>query len=524
MRRHPSRLAGAPRLLAGATVAVITVGLAVGPASAAFADPSTTPSAGSSASAGAGGTDKSIGPQTPGEVGCALPTALNEVTGMVVTQAGVAVIEGHNDNPTQVKIQTLDQACKATLKTWTGGVDPVDPQDLAVASDGSYVLCDCGDSDGSRPRIAIEKAPAGGGAASIYRFKYPNGSLNAQAMLLTKADLPIIFAQETGGKTGIYTAAAMPPANTPTEGQEGALTRAGEFTPKKTNTPNPKGAVGEAIVTGAAKSADGKHVVVRTFSDAYEYNVGDDGDIVNAILNTKPNVTPLPNEPQGEAIAYTADGAKFITLSVMPAGATETPKLLTYARYIAPEETEEPAPTEAAAADEGGFLSKFTFSELTRIIAAVGVVGLVLAIAGIIGIRRARRRRREEEDEYDDYDDYDERRGRRGRGRGRDDYGYGGPREPAYSAGYDDHAGYGGYNGYGGGGGYADSGYGGQQQQGYGDYGGQQQGYGGYGGQQQQGYGDYGGQQGYGDYGGQGQYGGYGYEEDFDPMQDPRRR
>ncbi len=528
MRRHPFRLAGAPSLLAGAAVAVIAVGLAVGPASAAFADPSATPT--TSASAGAGGTDKTIGPQTPGEVGCAMPTALNEITGMVQTQAGLAVIEGHNDNPTQVKISILDTACKAVVKTWTGGVDPVDPEDLTVASDGSYVVCDCGDTDSTRPRIAVEKAPAGGGAASIYRFKYPNGSLNAQAMLLTKTDLPIIFAQEAGGKTGIYTAAALPPANNPNEGEEGPLTRAGEFTPKKTNTPNPKGPVGEAIVTGAAKSTDGKHVVIRTFSDAYEYTVGDDGDMVNAILNTKPNVTPLPNEPQGEAISYTADGNKFMTLSVMATGATTTPKLLTYTRYIAPEEPETPVePTDEPVADQGGFLSKFTFSELTRIIAAVGVVGLVLAIAGIIGIRRARRRRREEEDDYDDYDDYDDRRRRRGRGR--DDYGYGGPREPAHSGGYDDQGGYGGagnnygggYNGYGGGG-YADPGYGaaGGQHQEYPDYGGQGQ-YGGYGGQQQ-GYGDFGGQQGYGDYGAQGQYPGYGYEEDFDPMQDPRRR
>jgi hypothetical protein len=524
----------------------LTVGLTLGQASAAFADPSPSPT--TSASAGAGAADKTIGPATPGEVGCALPTALDEITGMVATQNGLAVIEGHNDNPSQVKISTLDAACKPTVKTWTGGVDPVNPQDLTVGSDGSFQICDCGDEgDGApdRARIAIEKAPAGGGAASIFRYKYPSGPLNAQAMLLTSADLPIIFAQETGGKTGIYSPAKLAPANNPSEGEEEPLVRVGDFTPLKTGTANPKGAVGEALVTGAAKSPDGKHVVVRTFSDAYEYTVGEDGDIVKAITTGKPNVTPLPNEPQGEAIAYTLDGTKFQTLSVMPDNATTTPTLMTYTRWIAPIVTEEPTtPTGENTEASGGFLSKFNFNELTRIIAAVGVVGLVLAIAGIIGIRRARRRRREEEDEYDDYDDYDDdprsRRGR-GRGRGRDDRGYGGLREPAYPAGYDEPTayaapaagGYGaaapGYNGYGAqGGGYADAGYGAQG----GGYGGQQD-FGGYGGQQQPGYDygaqpgyDYGGQQPGYDYGAQGQYGGggYGYEEDFDPLQDPRRR
>jgi hypothetical protein len=467
-----------------------------------------------------------------------LPATLDEITGMVATQQGIAVIEGHNDNPTQVKISILDAACKATVKTWTGGVDPVDPQDLTVGSDGSFWVCDCGDSDLSRARIAAEKAPAGGGAASIYRFTYPSGALNAQAMVLSKTDMPIILAQEAGGKTGIYSVTELPAVNSPTSGTEGALTRVGEFTPKKTGTANPKGVVGEAIVSGAAKSPDGKLVVIRTLSDAYEFTVGEDGDIVKAITTTEPNVTPLPGEPQGEAISYTLDGTKLITLSVMPDGATAAPKLLTYTRYIAPEVVDDPTQTsDLGPEEEGGFLSKLNFNELTRIIAAVGVVGLVLAIAGIIGIRRARRRRREEEYDYDDYDDYDEPR--RGRGRGRDGRGYSGLREPSYSAGYDDQGGYGaansygGYNGYGPGGGYADAGYGGQQgyggqpgyggQQDFGGYGGQQ-GYGDYG-AQQPGYGDYGAQQpGYGDYGGGQQGYGGGYEEDFDPMQDPRRR
>ncbi len=550
MRRHPSRLAGAPKLLAGAAVALLTAGVVLGPASAAFADPTGTPttSAGASAGTGAEATEKFVGDPTPGEAGCAMPTSLDEITGMVVTQSGYAVVEGHGTDPSQVTITMLDPACKPVPKTWTGPANPLDPQDLAVGSDGSFHICDCGDTGlgagdaPSRTRIAVEKAPAAGGAASIYRYTYPSGTpLNAQAMLLSATDVPIIFAQESGGKTGIYSPAKLAPVDNDATGEEEPLARVGEFTPMKTNTANPKGPVGEAVVTGAAKSPDGKLVVVRTLSDAYEYTVGADGDIVKAITGTKPNVTPLPGEPQGEAISYTADGTKFITLSVMTDDATTTPKLLTYTRYIRPVVTDEPeTPIDEGPAEEGGLLSKLKFGEMTRIIAAVGVVGLVLAIAGIMGIRRARRRRREEDD-YDDYDDYDDepRRGR-GRGRGRDERGYSGLREPSYSAGYDDQGGYGGagnsyagagYNGYAGDG-YADAGYGQASgagyaaQQDFGGYGGQQPqpGYGDYG--AQPGYGEYGAQPGYGDYGGQqyGAGGGYGYEEDFDPMQDPRRR
>lgn len=474
-----------------------------------------------------------------------MPSNIENVTGMVATDKGIFVVEGGDTN--QVTFNLLDASCKAELNIFSGA-NPVNPQDLGLASDGSVVVADIGDTDGgepSRERIAIETAQPDGNTAKTFRFQYPGGAkFDAQAMVLDKGDVPIVFAHEAGGVTGIYKPATALEAEITADLPQ--LAKIGTFTPANTNTPNPQGAAGNALVTGAAKAPDGKHVVVRTLSDAYEFEVGADGDVAKALTGV-PVVTPLPNEPDGQAITYSADGTKFITVSV---GAAAT--LMTWTPYVPPVVTEDPvAPAEETPVEEGGILAKIKnlgFNEMTRIIAAVGVVGLVLAIAGIIGIRRARRRRREEE-EYDDYDDYDDDpRPRRGRGRGRDDdHGYG-VREPAYSAGYDDQGGYGadqygagGYaaNGYGGGQyadqygaagyaepGYADPAYGGQQ---YADpaYGGQQyadpayggQGYGAdqYGGQQQQ-YGDYGQAQ------GQGQYGGYGYEEDFDPMQDPRRR
>jgi hypothetical protein len=465
-----------------------------------------------------------------------MPSAIKKVTGMVATDKGIFVVEGNDTD--QVTFNLLDANCKAELNIFSGA-NPRDPQDLAMASDGSVVVADIGDTDGgapSRERIAIETALPDGNTAKTFRFQYPGGAaFDAKAMVLDKGDVPIVFANE-GGTTNIYKPSKALEAEI-TENLP-QLAKIGTFTPANTNTPNPKGAAGNAQVTGAAKSPDGKHVVVRTLSDAYEYEVAD-GDVAKA-LTTTPVVTPLPNEPQGEAITYSADGTKFITVSV-GAGAT----LMSWTRYVPPPVTEQPVVPDETVTDEGGgLLASLDFNEMTRIIAAVGVVGLVLAIAGIIGIRRARRRRREEE-EYDDYDDYDDDpRPRRGRGRGRDDdHGYG-VREPAYSAGYDDQGGYGadqygaaaGYaNGYGGGqyaeqygaagygeAGYVDPAYGGQQ---YADtgYGGQGYAADQYGGQQQYGADQYGAQQQYGDYG-QGQYGGYGYEEDFDPMQDPRRR
>src|SRR5689334_9240282 len=143
MRRHPSRMAWAPARLLGATVASLTAGFVLGPASAAFAtDPSPSPGTSASPGASAGG-NSNIGPATPGTAGCAIPDNLAQVTGMVNTDKGLALIQGHDDNPTAVKIAFLDANCKATTVTWTGS-DPLDPEDLSLASDGSLVVADVG--------------------------------------------------------------------------------------------------------------------------------------------------------------------------------------------------------------------------------------------------------------------------------------------------------------------------------------------------------------------------------------------
>ena len=76
-----------------------------------------------------------------------------------------------------------------------------------------------------------------------------------------------------------------------------------------TGAANPLGIIGEVVVTGAATSPDRNRVALRTYTAAYEWDVPD-GDVVKAITTTTPRLTPLPDEPQGEAIAYTVDGTR----------------------------------------------------------------------------------------------------------------------------------------------------------------------------------------------------------------------
>jgi hypothetical protein len=515
MRRLLSRLTGASSRLVRAAAVTVAAAAVVVPGAAAFAvDPTTPPPSG-----GTGASSPSnVGPATAGDTDCVLPTTgPTQVSGIVATATGLLAVESKDTSA--VTLFTIDMAsCKATQKTYTG--DPREPQDLAIGSDGTIWVADSGNSANDRTSIAVWKIAKGASSAVINRISFPDGMTTAKGMLLDGTDTPIFFAV-VGGKVGIYKPDKALVPNVKAPGLP-ALTKVGDFTPDKADT---SVAGAPTVVTGAAKSPDGKKIVLRTAAFAYEYDVPD-GDVVKAIASSTPRITQLPNEADGEAISYTTDGLKFLTLSAKPTGATDAPKLLSYTPFVPVADagpTDGGSPTAPADSSSGSFFSKLTLPQLTRIVAAVGVVGLVLAIAGIVGIRRARRRRREEEEEYDD-EYYDERpRGRRGR---------------AQEEVYDDHYGAGGYadagygqqaNGYGpaNGNGYAQQPYGAQP--GYDDQYGGQPGYDQYGGQA--GYDQYAGQEGYDQYGGQyggqqqpQQYGGYGYEEEFDPMNDPRRR
>jgi hypothetical protein len=547
MRCHPSRFRSRAALRVSALVAAIVPLVALAPAAALAEDVTPTGSASAGAGAGGGG-DRLVGQATPGTTACTIgTTGIDEVTGMVVTSAGIYAIEGSaKTKPTVIPLWTIDPAtCKGTSKNYS--LTPFDMQDLTVDSAGKVWILDSGQGkDGSRPaqNLAFEELTPGTTAkVNIYRVNYPSsGAIVPKALLIGKDNVPIVITNE-GDNAVIYQPDGALKANEPTGGALPTFKNVGQFPLKATGTPNPAGDQGAKTVTGAAKSPDGKKIVVRTQSDAYEFNVGADGDVVAAMTNEANliGVTPLPNEANGQAISYSADGASFLTLS-----AVASSPLLSYTPFVAPPPPPpDNTPTNNEPTNQSWF-DKLTLPELTKIVAAIGAVGFALAIAGIVGIRRARRRRREEEDEYDDYDDYDDPRGRRGR---RDEYdeGYGAGQYAGYGQqGYDQQQ-YGAQPGYDQYGqpqqGYGQQGYDQQQygaQPGYDQYGQPQQGYGQQGYDQQQ----YGAQPGYDQYGqpqqqqqqqyggqqqnyganGYGQQQGYGYEDDFDPMQDPRRR
>ncbi|MEV8517770.1 hypothetical protein [Dactylosporangium sp. NPDC051484] len=380
------RVGGAFGASVGSALMVLSVAVVTFGSPAEAKAPSPSPSA-------SGATNPNLGPAVSGTTVCTITDPqVTEVSGLVATADGYAVINDSNPDRSRQKIFFLDDQCRL-IRSVGYPSSAFDPEDLALAKDGTLWVADVGDnttltggSGNRRSSIALWSLAPGANTPVIHRLAYPDGrARDAEALLIDGAGRPIIITKDPIGE--VYTLTQPLPAN---NANPVPLTRAGSFKPQSTGTSNPYGIVGTAVVTGAAMSPDGKRAVVRTMSDAYEFDVTD-GDVVAAITTGTPRITPLPNEPQGEAIAFTRDGAYYLTASDQP----KTSSILRYTPYQPPAtSTAAPAVQTQAPAAHRSFRDSLSLRDITRIVTGIGLIGVLMIVIGVVAVIRSRRRRR----------------------------------------------------------------------------------------------------------------------------------
>ncbi len=204
------------------------------------------------------------------------------------------------DGGRRVVVHRIDPGC-AVVDMRTADLDPYDPEDLARGPAGSLWVGDIGDNERRRDTVAVIVLPSRGEAV-LHRLAYPDGPHDAEALLVDDAGRPIVITKEVGRPAGIYRTEVPPEGVGPTP-----LLRVGEVTlPVSDTSGGPIGSLGSRVVTGAAATADGRVVALRTYTDAWLYQVR--GSDPAAALTGAPVRVPLPDEPQGEAIAFELDG------------------------------------------------------------------------------------------------------------------------------------------------------------------------------------------------------------------------
>jgi hypothetical protein len=240
---------------------------------------------------------------------------LPELSGLVAVDDQFLAM---NDGGDQISVFLLDATCRV-VDVHTAAVDPYDPEDMAVAADGTVWLADTGDNNAIRATVALI-ALRPDGSTSIYRLTYPDGPHDAEALLLAPDGTPYIVTKEILGASGVYR-----PGVALVDGGTVALAKVAGVNMTFTGTAGgPVGQAGQVLVTGGAVARDGSAIALRTYTDAYVWPLS--GSDVPAALAAAPVRVPLPDSPQGEAISFTADSRNLVVASEkLPSDLTVVP-------------------------------------------------------------------------------------------------------------------------------------------------------------------------------------------------------
>jgi hypothetical protein len=187
---------------------------------------------------------------------------------------------------------------------------------MVTSSDGGIWVADTG---GATPRAEVSVLRWGGSGPDSRQFDlvYPDGPHDAEALLVSLTGVITVVTKATDGQSGVY-AAQLPLSD------KAILTKAGELDVAGLRIGNDTSPA-SLPVTGGAVSPDGNHAALRTPTTAYEW-YSPDGDIVSALLTSRPHVVGLTTQTDGKAVTYTNDGTKLLAVSTgLPATVESIP-------------------------------------------------------------------------------------------------------------------------------------------------------------------------------------------------------
>jgi hypothetical protein len=238
---------------------------------------------------------------------------LTEVSGLALSTAHPGTFWVHNDSGDSARLFALGATGAVQSEITVLGAQTIDWEDLALAPDAqgrqTLYIADIGDNNQVRGSVALYAVPEpdpGLGPkqdaqASKITLRYPEAKAhNAEAIFVDPATGELfLITKDLGGYSKLFVAQSRGPAE-----QEFALVRSFEFG---------RGAlVPGTLVTGAAMSADGSSILVRTYFSAFLWRRAP-GQSVAQALEAAPCPVPLAKETQGETIAFGPSG--YFTLS-----------------------------------------------------------------------------------------------------------------------------------------------------------------------------------------------------------------
>jgi hypothetical protein len=215
-----------------------------------------------------------------------------ESSGLAVSRRHPGVLWTHNDSGDAARVFAVGRDGRVLATLRFAGVEARDWEAVAVGRDElggpALFVGDVGDNQGVWPSVTVYRAaePARLRDATVpvrrYRLRYPDGPRDAEALLVDPRSnrLYVTSKEDAGG--GLYRAPARLRSD-----RVNLLRRVGRVPP---------------LVTDGAFSPDGRLLVLRDYLAAHLYRTS--GGRLATVT--------LPLQPQGESVAFSADGRSLL--------------------------------------------------------------------------------------------------------------------------------------------------------------------------------------------------------------------
>jgi hypothetical protein len=237
-------------------------------------------------------------------------SGLSEISGVAASREHPGVLWVHEDsgNPPVLTALTVTGKVRATLSL--AGASNQDWEDLAIGpcEEGDCLfVADIGDNGLNRAEVAVlvlpePDLPDRRGAqltatARVYRFRYPVGPTDAEALFVDPQGRPHVLTKRFDGTAELHRLPGLVPDSTITTEHLATWVMGSSST-----------GLAHAI-TAADLWPDGGRLLVRTYGALYEYEVPEDGSW--ALGPEGRWELPSALELQGEAAAYDPIGRRI---------------------------------------------------------------------------------------------------------------------------------------------------------------------------------------------------------------------
>ena len=227
----------------------------------------------------------------------------NEISGLVSSRQLSDVLWVHNDSGDSAKIYAINSQGEHLATVNLRGAKAFDYEDIAIDAQNRLYVADIGDNAKIRESIQIYRFEEPIDIKSsidvtpeVINLYYPDRSHNAETLFIDPIDGSLYVLTKTRKENSLLFKVQPP------------LT--GSMKLEKVQSFNFNG----ELTTAGDISPNGKLIMIRTYDHIYIWRRPIENSIVES-MDSQPISWPVQTEKQGEAVAFTANGENYLTIS-----------------------------------------------------------------------------------------------------------------------------------------------------------------------------------------------------------------